>query len=159
MGGFLVSAGRVVASMWLFSWFALYLEIIRYHHVSASRVTAVLSRSGGMSAQPGEFVRSVVACSLVAPIVFAVMWALLHLRRQRLRTVSAARIFTRSFSAWLPAVFGFTLVLLGVINQLLRHPPLVVDLTLRNGNGGFVVLGLLLATAAISRYTFSRQRT
>jgi len=39
------------------------------------------------------------------------------------------------------------LSVLGAINQAIRQPPLVVDLTLQCGNGGFVVLGVLLASA------------
>jgi hypothetical protein len=47
------------------------------------------------------------------------------------------------------AVFGLAFAALGAINQLIRHPPVSVDLTLRNGNGEFVVLGLTLAIAGV----------
>jgi hypothetical protein len=38
-------------------------------------------------------------------------------------------------------IFGAMLTVLGALNQVARHPPLVVDLTLQRGNGGFVVPG------------------
>lgn len=37
-----------------------------------------------------------------------------------------------------------------LLNQLIRRPPLTVDLTLRTGNGGFVVLGAALAAAGLT---------
>lgn len=46
-------------------------------------------------------------------------------------------------------MFGGGLSVLGAINQAVRHPPLVVDLTLRIGNGGFVVLGMALVGASL----------
>ena len=43
------------------------------------------------------------------------------------------------------AAFGIVLGVLGGINQAVRHSPFVVDLTLQRGNGGFIVLGVMLA--------------
>jgi hypothetical protein len=40
-------------------------------------------------------------------------------------------------------------VRVGVINQLVRRPPIEVDLTLRAGNGGFVVLGAAMVFVAL----------
>ncbi|HEY2378133.1 MAG TPA: hypothetical protein VGH98_19310 [Gemmatimonadaceae bacterium] len=48
---------------------------------------------------------------------------------------------------------GVALIVLAVINQIIRRPPIVVDLTFRTGNGGFVVVGLALAIiGAVLRY-------
>jgi hypothetical protein len=45
--------------------------------------------------------------------------------------------------------FGLVLCAAGAINQAIRRPPIVVDLTLRTGNGGFVVLGVVLTAVGL----------
>ncbi len=43
------------------------------------------------------------------------------------------------------AAFGIVLVAAGVINQLIQRSPIVVDVTLRDGSGGFILIGGMLA--------------
>jgi hypothetical protein len=47
-------------------------------------------------------------------------------------------------------LFGVMLFVLGTVNQLIRRPPIVVDLTLQTGNGGFIVLGAVLAFVGVT---------
>jgi hypothetical protein len=46
-------------------------------------------------------------------------------------------------------VVGLGLCVVSALNQALRRPPLTVDLTLRTGNGGFIVLGAVLGAGAL----------
>src|SRR5215467_1933107 len=66
---------RVIAStglLWLVSWFGLYLEVFRYHHVRLSYLGNVMWPAASEGARPGAFVRSVVVCSILAPVAFLV---------------------------------------------------------------------------------------
>ena len=141
----------LAAAMWSLSWFALYLEIYRFHHVVVRHLGSVLwpAVSGGM--RPGGFVRTVVASSVVAPLLTAV---LVTLRR---RDGLAEQTNGSLPSEWLLLTCGAMLAIMGLANQLIRRPPWVVDLTLRTGNGGFVVLGILLAS--ISAWTQYHRRS
>ena len=50
------------------------------------------------------------------------------------------------------------MVVLGVLNQIIRQPLIVVDLTMREGNGGFVVLGTALFSVGVSlRYLTAKE--
>ena len=57
------------------------------------------------------------------------------------------------------AMLGLSMVVLGMLNQILQQPPIIVDLTMREGNGGFVVLGtVLLAVGVFFRYRTTKER-
>lgn len=150
---------RVARGVWFLSWFSLYLEIFRWRHVVPSRIATVVWPDVSSVSQPGAFVRTVVVLSVVAPVVFFALAA--AERTQRNRTVGVPTPLMRSTvrGAEALAVFGIVLGSLGAINQLVRQPPLVVDLTLQRGNGGFVVVGLALAAAGALMGLWRRRTT
>jgi hypothetical protein len=135
---------QVAAGAWFLSWFALYLEIFRWRHVVPSHLANVVWPTAGSANQPGGFVRTVVVCSAVAPVVFLTLAGAQRRNRSRAGQGTPASTGARLAGAEALAVFGGVLGALGAINQAARHPPLVVDLTLRRGNGGFVLLGVTL---------------
>lgn len=142
---------------WLLSWFALYLEIFRYRHVIPSRIFSVLWPAADAAAKPGGFVRTVVACSALAPLVFLLLWIFV-LSGKRSANARAA-LSTASSLAGALAMLGLTMVVFGAANQIIRKPPIALDLTMREGNGGFVVLGTaLFAIGAFWRYRNRRGR-
>jgi hypothetical protein len=150
LGHTLVRRGaQVVAGAWFLSWFALYLEIFRWRHVVPSRLASVVWPTVGSADQPGGFVRTIVVCSAVVPFVFLT----LAVAQRNHRTPSGRGALGSRGAKFLGpealAVFGGALSVLGVINQSVRHQPFVVDLTLRRGNGGFVVVGVTLAAAGV----------
>src|SRR5689334_23183985 len=61
----------VASGTWFLSWFAPYLEIYRYHHVVLSRIGDVLCPPANAAARPGGFLRTVVVCSVAAPLHLA----------------------------------------------------------------------------------------
>jgi hypothetical protein len=124
---------RVAALFWLLSWFELYLEIFRFHHVRVPGGTVLMGPPVG--SHPGGWLQADLASSIAAPLLFLALSILL--------SRIAPRPVRRSdgFPALALIAFGLTLFVLGTINQLLRKPPLDVDLALRHGNGGFLVLG------------------
>ena len=139
----------VVGVVWFLSWFELYLEIYRHRHVAAPRVLGLPSPplALGAGAQPGGWLRTVLACSVLAPSLFV---ALVLWRRARGAPAGAVRPRPRFPLAWVVGLFGLGLCAAGALNQAIRRPPFVVDLTLRTGNGGFVVVGAALAAVGLS---------
>ena len=140
------SATWVVGVVWFLSWFTFYLEIYRYHHLAAPLIGGE-AVDVGPGASPGAFLRTVVMSSVIAPLFFGLFllwrWASSSPRSPARRPEPRFPI-TKAIVA-----FGAALCLLGVINQLVRRPPIEVDLTLRTGNGGFVVLGAAMVFIAL----------
>ncbi len=142
---------RLLGYLWFLSWFELYLEVFRHHHVTAALLfhptTWIFPAAVG--ARPGDWLRAVLACSTLAPIAYAT--AVVRGRSQRSQVPGADG---RSKSQLFPVasavtVFGSMLVVLALINQLIRRDPLTIDLTLRQGNGGFIILGASLAALGV----------
>ena len=72
-------------------------------------------------------------------------------------TVRAAQNDAGSLARAL-AILGLIMVVVGSLNQIIRQPPIVVDLTMREGNGGFVVLGTaLFAVGVFFRYRTTKE--
>lgn len=144
-------AGWLVGVIWFLSWFELYLEVYRYHHVALPHIFGLPSPTlaVGAGAKPGGWLRSVMVCSALAPLLFVTV----RLWRwwQRTRAGAAALAQPEPTFPMVPAVavFGVALCVLGTINQLIRQPAIEVDLTLRKGNGGFIVLGMALVLAGL----------
>jgi hypothetical protein len=132
----------------------LYLEVFRYHHIELSTLLAGWALPRDVGARPGEFVRAVVICAVTAPMMFLTFaaWLIVHTRSR-----ARPRIPTRA-TAWSVGtqLFGLVLIVLGLINQAVRHPPIVTDLTLQTGNVGFVFLGLTLVV--IGGWASGRQK-
>ena len=60
---------------WALGWFTLYLEIYRYRHVILGRMLDVFRpTTSDAAARPGVFVRAVVLCSILAPVVVVALW-------------------------------------------------------------------------------------
>ena len=134
----------IVGVLWFLSWFELYLEIYRYHHATLSSVLEPLS--SGMATQahsrPGSWLRTDLIGSAFAPPLFATLLLLRPTFGGREGKADLALPIVRALS-----LFGLLLLALGTINQLIWRPPMAVDLTLRHGNGGFIVVGGVLALA------------
>lgn len=133
-------------AMWFLSWFTFYLEVYRYHHLAAPLIGGA-AVGFGPGASPGAFLRTVVVISVIAPLFVGVL--LLWRRASSSRRSEARRREPRFPITKAVVAFGATLCVLGVINQLVRRPPIEVDLTLRAGNGGFVVLGAAMVFVAL----------
>lgn len=146
--GFIPNAVRLLGAIWLLSWFGLYLEIYRYHHVTLGGMIDVLCPSSRSASVAGGFVRNVVLWSFLAPPLAAALH-ICRLTNARGR-VSSHVSQRRSALPVLLVGSGMLQVALGMMNQVIRHPPFVVDLTLRTGNGGFVVIGLVFIAAGIA---------
>jgi len=144
MHQFIRRGAQVAAGAWFLSWFALYFEIVRWHHVVSSRLVSVVWPTAGTADQPGAFVKTVVICSAVAPFVCLTFAAAQWKHRLPSERGALGSTEPKFVGAEGLAVFGTALSVLGAINQAVRHPPLVVDLTLQRGNGGFIVLGMAL---------------
>jgi hypothetical protein len=146
---------QLLGIIWLLSWLGLYLEIFRYHHVVLSRMMDVLLPPRRPGPGPGGFVTSVVLWSLLAPPIFSALWILSWTRR---KTALASDPIPRPvLTAFVLIGLGLSIGVLGIVNQLVRKPPLLVDLTLQTGNGGFVVVGLALAIAGFAVRRRSRR--
>jgi hypothetical protein len=128
------------------SWFTFYLEIYRYHHLAAPLIGGEAIGIGPGSS-PGAFLRTVVVSSVIAPLLFGLL--LLWRRASSSRKSAARRPEPRFPITKAIVAFGAALCLLGVINQLVRRPPIELDLTLRTGNGGFVVIGAAMVFVAL----------
>jgi hypothetical protein len=46
-------------------------------------------------------------------------------------------------------MLGAVMVALGGLNQAIRKPPFIVDFTMRDGNGGFVLVGAVLLAVGV----------
>jgi hypothetical protein len=140
-----------VGVAWFLGWFELYLEIFRYHHVTPATLVHPASwlSDGGRGSRPGSWLELVLLCSSLAPPLFAV----LRIASPR----PPSRLEPRFPFAVAVAIFGALLCVLGTLNQVIRQPPLEIDLTLRAGNGGFVALGLLLLAATFLRACLRRR--
>jgi hypothetical protein len=152
-----------IGTVWSLSWFELYLEIFRHHHVTQSLLLSPMSWWGGASGQPrpGTWLLTVLTCSALAPPLFAV---LVVARRSAFGEGDRSRDGERREPGFpfarTSAVVGAMLCVVATLNQVIRHPPIEFDLTLRTGNGGFIVLGaLLLAAPAVSRLTAVRSQS
>ena len=140
-------AKRLAAVVWFLSWFELYLEIYRHHHVSSSfLLTGRLSPSGmPANAHAGGWLRSVLIASAITPLIALILLVWERLRRSR-EPNAAPETSQEPFPLAVAAIaFGLFLSASGTLNQVIRHPAMDVDLTLRTGNSGFIVLGAALA--------------
>ncbi|MDQ6828598.1 MAG: hypothetical protein M3081_07000 [Gemmatimonadota bacterium] len=133
---------RIAGIIWFLSWFELYLELFRFHHVAVPAFARALSASPAVvpGGHPGGWLRTDLVCAVVAPA----MWLALSLALAVGGSHFEARAARRDPAfplAYAMAGFGFALGVLGTINQLIWQPPFTVDLTLQSGNGGFILLG------------------
>jgi hypothetical protein len=96
-------------------------------------------------AQPGDWLRAALACSTLAPIAFFIATAWHSLGKPRIPEAKAAILDQRSSLPFGAIVFGSMLAGLALINHILRRDPWTIDVTLRQGNGGFIVVGAMLA--------------
>ena len=149
--------------LWILSWFALYLEVYRWHHVAPSPHLNGSPPPPGTDIQsrPGGFLIAVLASSALAPPVFVAL--LIWTRPWGPNTVAPQRNKRGICShAALPLVaFGIALSVLGLINHLIHEPLAAIDfdITMRHGDGGFIVNGTVLAVLGfILRRSRVRQR-
>jgi hypothetical protein len=124
--------GWLLGVAWFLSWFELYLEVFRHHHVAPPHVLGLASAPAAVpaGARAGGWLRTVLACAALAPPLCVAV---------RVWSAWAGRGAPAGPSfpiAWATAAFGLGLCELGTTNQLIWRPPLEVDLTLRTGNGG-----------------------
>lgn len=136
----------LVGVAWVMSWFELYLEIYRHHHVTRSLLLHPGSWwEAGQIGQPrpGGWLLTVLVSSALLPLLFLVLLASQFVWRRRATHVASTDHAAFPFAV-VSAVIGVALGGLATVNQLIRHPPIEVDLTLRAGNGGFIVLGAVL---------------
>src|SRR2546423_14960925 len=69
--------------LWAASWWVIYLEIHRWHHMTPGlRLNPPPTPSGYPPAKPGEFLIGAIVASVVAPVVCAVLLALSWTRRR-----------------------------------------------------------------------------
>jgi hypothetical protein len=142
----------IVGAIWILSWFELYLEIFRFRHVALPAFLGTLAarQHFGSDAHAGGWLRTDLACAALSPLVF------LALRFAPLGRSDASHGRAQSRSepllsgATAAVLFGLLVAALGSVNQLIWRPAFVVDLTLRRGNGGFMVLGLVCAGGGVS---------
>jgi hypothetical protein len=141
----------IAGVIWALSWFELYLEIYRHHHVTATLLLDPASWFGGTGSQarPGGWLQTVLVCSSLAPPLFLAL-----LSWNRAHHTGAGDLTDGARNAPFPLglaamAFGVMLCALATINQLIWRPPLDVDLTLRKGNGGFIVLGAVVALLGV----------
>ncbi len=140
---------QTVGELWGFSWLELYLEIYRHHHVTLGFPGSRLAPEIRPSSHAGAWLLTDLATSALAPLLFGVL-ALLRNRR-RTSAASATDVSSEMTFAWTLITAGALLTLLGALNQAIQATPLEVDLTLRHGNGGFMVLGLAILSAGMGR--------
>jgi Zn-dependent protease len=130
----ILAVRRFAGVLWFLSWFELYLEVFRFRHVRLpGEMPATVPPTGS---HPGGWIQADIISSVVAPLLFLAM-SLFAARR-----ASSAVASRRPFPFALTTIaFGLALCVFGTINQLIWSPPLSVDLSLRQGNAGFIVLG------------------
>jgi NADH:ubiquinone oxidoreductase subunit H len=76
----------VSATIWVLSWFGLYLEIFLWHHVTASlHLHGPRVPPGYPKPQPGEFLISILAGSALAPLVCLIAMTVDWVRRSSAR--------------------------------------------------------------------------
>lgn len=79
--GSLRLATQIVGALWLLSWFVIFLEVFRWHHMTTSlRLNPPPQLPGYPPPRPGGFLRSAIALSISSPLVCL---ALLVLRARR----------------------------------------------------------------------------
>jgi hypothetical protein len=152
---------RLLGYLWFLSWFELYLEIFRHHHVTGALLLHPISWifPTGVGAHPGDWLRGVLAGSILAPVAYGIVVVRERSHRSQLpgsdRRSKSQRFHVHSAVI----VFGSMLVVLASVNQLIRRDPLTIDLTLRQGNGGFILLGgMLTALGLVLRHQFAESR-
>ena len=73
---------RIFAGLWLLSWFIIYLEIFRWHHMTPSlHLNPPLVPPGFPPPRPGYFLLGSIGMSIAAPIVFVTLLLIRSLRR------------------------------------------------------------------------------
>jgi hypothetical protein len=143
------SAEWMVGILWGLSWFEMYLEVFRYHHVALPWWLGLgpPSLAFGAGAQRGGWLRAVLFCSAVCPCVFV----MLAVCRRAFRGMAHPAPPEPAFPlGWVAVSVGCGLCIVGLLNQLVRRSAIVVDVTMRTGNGGFVAVGALLAAVGFS---------
>jgi hypothetical protein len=143
----------LVATLWFVSWFLAYLEIFRYHHVTRAVLLDPYAwfALADRHSQPGRFLTTVLVCSALAPTLYVL---LLFCSRWRGTTSTGGQSrvgFSQFPIACTALAFGLAPAIFGSVNQGVRRPALTVDLTLRSGNGGFIVFGFCLALVGVVR--------
>lgn len=139
--------------LWTLSWFELYLEIFRFRHVAlpSSVGLTIAAPVMGPDGHAGWWLRADLACAVIAPVIFI---ASTMLGRQARRTGTTKLGASVSLPTVTLAGIGALVATLGLINQLIWRPAFVIDLTLRQGNGGFVAIGLacILVAGALAHH-------
>jgi hypothetical protein len=118
----------------------LHVEIFRWRHVTPTRIGSAAWSTVSAASQPGAFVRTVVVCSAVAPLVFLTLAAAQSLQRSGPGSSAPDLRGGSSRGAEASVIFGAMLTVLGALNQVARHPRSSWT-SLQRGNGGFVVPG------------------
>src|SRR5262249_27232879 len=111
----------------------------------------------GIAGHAGGWLRTVLASAALAPAAFVALNLWRRTRRTPLGDVDSSP--PNLPFAWVVAAFGVVLCAAGAINQAIRRPPIVVDLTLRTGNGGFVVLGVVLTGVGLTLWLTRHKQT
>lgn len=136
----ILTVRRLAGILWFLSWFELYLEVFRSRHVRLpGELLPTVPLAGS---HPGGWLQADITTSVVAPLLF--LAASLFSARRAGSSIPARRPFPFALAT---IAFGLALCVFGTINQLIWRPPLSVDLTLRQGNAGFIILGAASACA------------
>ena len=152
----------VSGSLWVLGWFALYLEIYRWGHVTPSL------HLNGWAAPPGEVVRSrpggfliaVLMTSVLAPPFFAALVAWNGMRSPKVNSSLRKGMRVPSQVALPMMLSGIAVCVLGAINHFIHAPrgPIDFDMTMRHGDGGFMVDGIALAALGLLLRRISERR-
>ena len=100
----------------------LHVEIFRWRHVTPTRIGSAAWSTVSAASQPGAFVRTVVVCSAVAPLVFLTLAAAQSLQRSGPGSSAPDLRGGSSRGAEASVIFGAMLTVLGALNQVARHP-------------------------------------
>jgi hypothetical protein len=150
---------RVSAGLWILGWFALYLEIFRWHHVNPSLRLSGWARlpDAPLHSRPGGFLVAVLTSSALAPPVFLALLVWMRLWGSNVESPQHKEFAVRSQVALLLTASGIAVSLLGAANYFIHDPrqPIDFDLTMRHGNGGFIVNGVALAALGFFLMRFS----
>jgi hypothetical protein len=153
--------GLVSGIVWVLSWFALYLEIYRWRHVTPSLHLGGPSMPDTViQASPGGFVLAVLRYSVLAPLLFVALLVWNGLWRPNADVPQRKAFGIRALVALPLIVSGLVVSVLGTINLLIHDPrgPIDFDLTMRHGNGGFIVNGMALAALGFALMRLSVER-